>query len=125
MEDDVKVRFDLVFENTGLVALLSCNGVGGTFGSRKSSGGVVCKYLLGASCRKARAAEEGLECVSCEQLLLIHRVAMFLEGESVRVGVSRALRDIRLMALEKGVWWICALPESLNTPPFDLLLAIL
>ena len=49
-----------------------------TLGSKKSSGGVVWRYLLGASWRNARAAEDGLECTSCKQLLVIDRVAMFL-----------------------------------------------
>ena len=50
--------------------------VEGTLGSKKSRD-ILCRYLRGASCRKARAADVEFDEASCEQLLVIHRVAMF------------------------------------------------
>jgi len=45
----------------------------------KTGSGVLCRYLLGVSWRNARAADEGVEALSCEQLLVILRVAIVVE----------------------------------------------
>ena len=67
----------------------------GMLGRRKSSDGLVWKFLLGASWTNARAAEEGLECASWKQLLVIDRVAMFvLKGKICRSPKTEELEDV-------------------------------
>lgn len=50
----------------------------GMLGVRKSSG-VLERYLRDVTCRNARAADEGVEAVSCEQLRYTVRVAMIVD----------------------------------------------
>lgn len=89
------------------------------FGSRKSSTGcgVVWRYLLGATWRNARAAEDGFECISCEQLLLKRRVAICpcdrAEALSRRATI---LRDVRLWRWNQHVL-IGGAPTATKTTP--------
>jgi hypothetical protein len=46
---------------------------------------VLCRALRGVSWRKARAAEEEVEALSCEQLLLIDRAVMLVDKGSTRM----------------------------------------
>lgn len=63
-----------------LSALLRHRAGDATLGRRKSrTGELVWRYCSGASWRKARAAEEGVDVANCEQLLAIHRDAMVIE----------------------------------------------
>ena len=73
-DEDVKLRLGQVFERLDLARPFRID-VKGMLGRRKSRGGVVC---LEASWRNARAVEGGFECISCEQLLAIDRVAMLV-----------------------------------------------
>lgn len=55
------------------------DGIPGTRKSRTGSG-VLCRYFRGVSWRNARAAEDEVDALSCEQLLVIDRVAMVVDS---------------------------------------------
>jgi hypothetical protein len=78
LEEDVNVLPARRVRDVGLAIQLLCTIEDGIPGTRKSrtGSGVLCRYLRGVSMRNAPAADDEVEALSCEQLLVIHRVAM-------------------------------------------------
>src|ERR1700683_467719 len=96
LEEDVKVLFPAwIVRDLGLATQALCTIDEGILGTRKSrtGSGVLCMYLRGVSWRNARAADEEVEALSCEQLLVIHRAAM----------VGRQRGDVNAEELEQAL----------------------